>query len=94
MSVEEALTSRLSELESDSFQLKLRNYYLERRVSRQADASSTNEAQLESLLASAPVAPRDASSSGAARSPTRRSRGGGSDRRRRLARSSSETPAS
>ena len=34
MSAEEALTARLADLESDSFQLKLRNYYLERRVSK------------------------------------------------------------
>ena len=32
MSYDEALTARLADLEADSFQLKLRNYYLERRV--------------------------------------------------------------
>eukprot|EP00629_Pelagomonadales_sp_RCC1024_P013702 CAMPEP_0119277004 /NCGR_PEP_ID=MMETSP1329-20130426/16378_1 /TAXON_ID=114041 /ORGANISM="Genus nov. species nov., Strain RCC1024" /LENGTH=39 /DNA_ID= /DNA_START= /DNA_END= /DNA_ORIENTATION= len=35
MSAQEALTARLADLESDSFQLKLRNYYLERRVSKE-----------------------------------------------------------
>ena len=40
MSAEEALTARLADLESDSFQLKLRNYYLERRVSKESTLPS------------------------------------------------------
>jgi Ni/Co efflux regulator RcnB len=90
MSVEEALTSRLSELESDSFQLKLRNYYLERRVARNEGASSTNEAELSSLLAAAPArAPAAAPASSP--EPRREARPRGGDARRPRARSSSDS---
>lgn len=54
MSAEEALTARLADLESDSFQLKLRNYYLERRVSKELGGERRGETALRGLLATAP----------------------------------------
>ena len=57
MSAEEALTARLADLESDSFQLKLRNYYLERRVSKELGGERRGETALRGLLATAPETP-------------------------------------
>ena len=47
MSAQEALTARLADLESDSFQLKLRNYYLERRVSKELAGPTSHEDALD-----------------------------------------------
>lgn len=57
MSAEEALTARLADLESDSFQLKLRNYYLERRVSKELGGARNQDTALRGLLATAPETP-------------------------------------
>ncbi|KAK7232466.1 hypothetical protein SO694_00032259 [Aureococcus anophagefferens] len=62
MSSEDVLTSRLADLESDAFHLKLRNYYLERRVSRSLHGAENSEEQLVKLLEDAPevrIGPRE-----------------------------------
>ena len=69
-STEDALTSRLADLESDAFHMKLRNYYLERRVSKSLHGAEKSEAQLERLLEDAP----EVSMSGSGKEGRRRRR--------------------
>ncbi|KAH8093591.1 hypothetical protein JL720_4734 [Aureococcus anophagefferens] len=78
MSSEDVLTSRLADLESDAFHLKLRNYYLERRVSRSLHGAENSEEQLVKLLEDAPEVSQSSGREGRRDGDARRRRRGDS----------------